>query len=759
MRAGTLAFAAGVLLLVRLPALPDPFLVQFLPVLLLAATARSRVLRWPALAACGFLWALLRAALILQGDLPPALEGRDLRLEGVVASLPEGDGLKTRFRFEPVRAPEAWRRPGTVRLNWYGEAPDLEPGQRWRLTVRLRRARGFMNPGGFDYERWLFRRGIRATGYVRAYAPNRLLGEAPGYAVTRLRHRLSGAIEHALGGHPQLGTVKALAIGARDRIREEQWDVLRATGTGHLMAISGLHVGLVAGAAYALARGLWSWCPGAALRLAAPRFAALAGLLAAAGYAALAGFSVPTQRALVMVAVVMGAVLLRRNARPSASLAAALALVLILDPFAPLGAGFWLSFAAVALILFGMSGRLGARGVWWRWGRVQVLVGLGLLPCTLALFGEHPLVGPLANLVAVPWVSVTAVPAVLAGTAVLAPWPELGAGLLGLGAGALALLWPYLEMLEGLGAVYRPSGAPSLWAVLAALPGVAWLLMPRGTPARWVGLAWLLPLVLAAPERPGPGVAHLTLLDVGQGLAAVVETRSHVLVYDTGPRYGPTFDAGRAVVVPFLRRRGIASVDRLVVSHGNTDHAGGLQGVMAGVQVAEVVSGEALPGLLARSCHPPLRWRWDGVDFRVFAAAVSAQGNDASCVLHVQGAGGGILVPGDIERAAEAALVRRWGARLKADVLVVPHHGSRTSSTRAFLQAVAPRMALISSGYRNRFEFPHPDVMARYRGHGIALYGTARHGAISLRIHPERGVVGPELHRREARRFWHAAAD
>lgn len=763
MRSGTIAFACGVLALCQLRALPDPFVLELLPLALALAAVQPRW-RWAALAAGGFLWGVLRAGLILNGDLPAQLEGKDVLMEGTISSLPVSDGVRTRFRFTPQRVlrPEGvWPAPGLVRLSWYDDAPALGPGERWRLTVRLKRPHGFMNPGGFDYERWLFQARIRATGYVRARAAHRRMGVASGYAVERVRHHLAGHIEAALGAHPQAGPVKALSIGARDRISERQWAVFRATGTGHLMAISGLHIGLISGVAFWLAR--WAWALGgrSTLLVAAPRVGAIAGLLAALAYAALAGFSVPTQRALVMVAIVMSALLLRRRVRPTVSLAWALLLVLALDPFAVLAPGFWLSFGAVAAILFGMSARVGARSLWWRWGRVQCVVALGLLPLTLLFFGEHPVAAPLANLIAVPWVGLVVVPVILAGAALSLAAPGPGGMVLGWGAEGLGLLWPLLQWLSDLDLVYR-APAPPAWTLVAAVIGAVWLLLPRGAPARWLGGVWLLPLVLSAPARPAPGEMRVTLLDVGQGLAAVIRTRGHVLVYDTGPRYSARFDAGEAVLVPFLRHRGIRAVDRLVLSHGDNDHAGGARTLLREVTVREIVANTPAPGGAGARppvpCRAGLRWHWDGVDFRVLhpPAGHAARDNDGSCVLRASAPGGSILLPGDIERAAEAALVRNAGGGLASDVVVIPHHGSATSSSESFLRAVRPRYGLLAAGYRNRFGFPHPQVAARYREHGVAVYDTARHGALTLVVAPG-GVRAPRAYRPGVRRFWHHA--
>lgn len=757
MRTGTLAFFAGVLLVLQLADLPDPRLALLLPAVLTLAVA-NRYARLPALAVAGFLWGVLRADLSLSGGLPQNLEGRDLTLVGTVASVPEREDRALRFELRVERVEgggDDWDLPVRVRLDWYDPAPVLVPGERWRITARLRRPKGLSNPGGFDYEAWLLLRGLRATGYVRRAPADASLGGPRGAPVNRLRAELAARIDRALGAHPHRGVVKGLVVGLTGEVSDRHWEVFRATGTTHLMAISGSHVVLVAAVAYAAVRWLWAAAGHAALWLAAPRVAAVCALLAAAGYAALAGFSVPTQRAVVMA----GVVLLARTwwGRLSAAHALALALlgVLLTDPLSPLAPGFWLSFLAVGVLLLISAERTGRAGPWRRWGRPHLLVAVGLLPITLAVFGENPWLGPVANAVAVPWVGLAVVPGALLGSAVVLAWPAAGAALLELSALAMDGLWSLLTALASLAWTYRGPVHPSVAALAAAGVGVLVALLPRGVPGRWVGLVGLLPLLSPHLPRPVTGEVWLTLLDVGQGLAAVVQTAGHVLVYDAGPRYGPGRDAGSTVVVPFLRRQGLGQVDVLMLSHPDSDHVGGAASVLRGVHVLDL-RGSPAPGREAdRGCAAGEVWTWDGIRFRVLhpLAGSGHAGNDASCVLRVETAGGALLLPGDVEARAEAELVVA-GADLRAEVLVAPHHGSRGASSPAFVAAVAPRHALFATGYRNRFGFPAPQVLARYRAAGAEVHDTARTGAIQVRLDGEGGIA-IQHYRAEHRRFWH----
>ncbi|MFP4606560.1 MAG: DNA internalization-related competence protein ComEC/Rec2, partial [Thiohalospira sp.] len=715
MIAGTLAFIAGVGAVHLLPALPSwwgPWLLSGLLVPLL-----PRAVALPLLAGLfGFGWSLWQAA--TPAPLPAELAGEEVRLVGEVVGLAEPDGRRTRFLFRVQRALVDGRPvavAGRVRLDWYGETPALHPGQRLGLTARLKQPRRFANPGGFDYAGWLYREGITATGWVRsapvAHHPS---GAAP---VDRLRATLGERLASTLPpGAEAPGLLRALALGDRRDITDEQWSTLLATGTNHLVAISGLHVGLVAGLAWGVTRRLWPRVPGLAAVLSAPRAAVLMGGLAATAYAALAGFAIPTQRALAMLLVAGLLLWWYRPARPAHGLAAAAWLVLLLDPRAVLAPGFWLSFAAVAVILYALDGRLRRSGPVGDALRIQVVVSLGLVPLLVGLFGEASLAAPLANLVMVPLVGLAVVPLVLAGMVLLLPWPAAATLLFTIADGLLATAWPLLEGLASVPALqFTGTALPAAVLVMAAA-GMAWLAGPRGLPGRPAAVALMLPLVFWDPGRPPAGEVRITVLDVGQGLAAVVRTRDHTLVYDAGPHYGGDFEAGSAIIAPYLAAQGVHRVDTLVVSHGDRDHAGGAPGLRSAEEVERVVAGE--PGALeggAEPCPEHRRWSWDGVELAL--AAGRGEGNAASCALRVEAGGHSALFTGDRGRAGERALLEReeW---FPVDWLLIPHHGSTTSSSPALLEAARPRRAALSVGHDNPHGHPDAAVMDRYRGRG-----------------------------------------
>jgi competence protein ComEC len=773
MRSGTIAFLFGILAVHWLPTLPDSAFVQFLPVCLLAACLNKR-LRPACLFLAGLLWCTLRAQLAVAEILPGDLSGVDLLAEGVVIGVPHGDGVRTRFEFVVETldflpragtrgAREGGKPPefrGKTRLSWYG-GPKLRPGERWRLEVRLKAPRGFMNPGGFDYERWLFLRGIRATGYVRRGGEARRISPGRRWNIDGWRQRIADRIDVAIPDRQVSGIVAALAVGVRDGISARQWSVLRNSGTAHLMAVSGLHVGMVAALAYLIASLAWSRFSSLCLWLPAPRVAAVAAMAAGLVYAGMAGFSLPTQRALILLGVLMWCRINNRSTAFSVALSVALGGVLVVDPFSVLGPSLWLSFGAVTVLAFGMMGRSHGDGsyrpgaIWWRWGRAQWLAAIGLAPIIIASFGQQPLLSPIANVVAIPWTGFLVVPGAIAGAFLAILWPAAGARVLGWTADLLDLLWPLLAQLADTGFVLAPLQLIPTWALLAGVIGALMVTLPKEMPARWLGVLWMLPLVGLGLPAPAKDQLWFTVLDVGHGLAAVIRTRNHTLVFDTGPRYRGGFDAGRSIVAPFLRSQGVARVDMVIVSHSDADHAGGLAGLLSQVPARRVL-GE--PGAAyGDACGEGPPWHWDGYEFKLLhpGGASTPPGNDSSCVLQVRGPGGVILLAADIEAAGEAALIGRYGDRLASDILVAPHHGSRTSSTPAFVQRVRPRFVLFSNGDRRRPWFPHPRVEERYRAYGARTLDTVSQGAISFVLEADGSLSAPSAYRQHAARYWH----
>lgn len=612
------------------------------------------------------------------------------------------------------------------------------------------------NPGGFDFERWLVEHRILATGHLRRGEPPERLDAGPGpYRLDRARQWLAEHLKTHIDETRTRALIQALVVGERAGLGTDVWEVLTRTGTNHLVAISGLHVGLIAGGVFFLVRWLWSRFPRLVFALAAPRAAAIAAILAALGYAALAGFAISTQRALVMIMVVLVALLRGRTLRPYHALALALIGVLLIDPMAMLSAGFWLSFGAVAVLVFSFAHRLPGRDPWTRWGRAQWVVAIGLLPLLLLLFGRASVISPLVNLIAVPIFSTLLLPLVLI-SSLLSLLPGL----------ALPMQWTAQLLgwcLDGLtwlavlpwAAVTLP--ARPTWVLLAGAAGVFLLLAPRGLPGRWLGILLCLPMLLLQAPRPPPGEAWVTLLDVGLGLAAVIRTSEGTLVYDTGPSFPGGFDTGSAVVAPYLASHGVKRIERLVISHADRDHAGGLVGLAERIPIDELLSGE--PARLDRPdalpCRAGMQWEWSGVSFQILhPAAATWRGNNASCVLRVEAAGRALLLTGDIESRVERRLARELGTALTSDILVAGHHGSKTSTHPDLLDAVAPALVLYASGYANQFGFPSAEVRARVAARGITQLDTGLVGAIELRLGAAGEIAGPWTWRARAGRSW-----
>ena len=750
-----LLFLSGVIICTRLPVLPHFwFSFGFLPVIYLAW--KYHRFSNPGYILSGFLWTLFNAHLLLQHELLPREEGKTLYAEGMVISLPETNAKSIRFNFRIDELMDKGRpvksNPGKVRLSWYKGHQPLQPGERWRLKIRLKRPHGFMNPGGFDYESWLFQNRLRATGYVVDDEGNTRLNEAAGYNPDFVRFVIGNKIREALPPDKLAGFIPALAIGDRSGLSDAQWRVLTATGTNHLIAISGLHIGLVAGFAYLLTLPAWGW-----LRISVPaiRLAAAGAMFTALVYALLAGFSLPTQRALVMVWVYFGMKLYDRRIISSDVLGIALFAVLIRDPFAPMSASFWLSFGAVAVILYGISYRVQPRRPRLQeWGRVQYIVSMGLAPALALYYQQIPIFSLFANMLAVPWVSFIVIPLILGGCLLLFIQVEW---LLELALTSLQVLWWTLNLFMQWEFQLLPVARPGLMTMIIVSAGILILLLPRGITPRWLGLIWLIPLFF--PHKPGLsfGEAGMTVLDVGQGLAVVVSTQKHNLLYDTGPAYASGFNTGTAVVLPYLRSSGINALDLLVQSHGDNDHIGGLKGLIGEIPISRILT--SVPGRIphqqVRDCRDGQSWYWDGVYFQVLhpAEAMNLSANDRSCVVRISARDLTLLLPGDIEKRAERSLVQRHGAGLQSDVIVAPHHGSKTSSTREFIRAVSPDIAIIPAGYRNRFNLPNQDIISRYRKHGASLLNTAESGAI--RVSATEAGIQVMTHREKQRRFWH----
>ena len=702
----------------------------------------------------GLVWALGFASFHLADNLSAAMERKDVLVEGTIMDIPSPfeEGLRFVFQADAIREPKDAKLPGQFRLSWYKKDAQVKAGERWRLRVRLKRPHGFLNPGGMDYELWMFAQGIRANGYVREDAQNQQLADASPLSPQGFRQALYDKLANTLAGRDMAGIVIALVMGSENAISTAQWEVLRRTGTAHLVAISGSHISLISGLVFLWVRLACAWM--GIMRLSPQTIAAAAAFGAALLYSALADFAIPTQRALIMIFIVMVGIITQRNVRPVPTLALALLAVSWVDPLAGLAPGFWLSFGAVALILLVIAGRLRPSGWGFELWQINWATSLGLAPLLLIFFQQVSLISPLANLFAVPTIGLVLTPVCLVGALLLVTIPAAGEFVLHWAETLLGWIWWVLQMLSDLPWAQWQHSAPPFWTLPFALLGAALLLAPKGIPARGLGLVLLIPALTVVPQPPPEGHFRLTLLDVGQALAVAVQTHAHSLVFDTGARLGKNFDAGEAVVEPFLRQQGLNSIDALVVSHGDNDHIGGANSLLRAYAIANIYT--SVPALLpapVEPCRAGQTWQWDGVLFEMLSPfGTLGNENDNSCVLRVSSPFGSAMMTGDIEQGAESRMVGQYGDNLRTDILIAPHHGSKTSSSADFIAAVKPAFVFIPIGYLNRYSFPHPEVLKRYQAIHALVLDSAHSGAITVEL----GTFPPESYRATHGKYWNA---
>ena len=739
MYTGMFALAAGLITLRFLPVLPSAgWLLLMLAAAVLLLASRARPL---GLFILGLAWACVQGQRALDDRLADSFDGRTFWVEGRVIGLPQQGENSVRFELQGAKSRHG-PLPATIRLSWYG-GPSVNSGERWRLLVKLKKPKGLLNPQGFDFEAWLLAQRIGATGTVKQ---GQLQAKASHAWRDGLRQRLL-----RVDANGRAAWLAALVMGDGSGLSRDDWTLLQATGTVHLLVISGQHIGLLAGLIYGfialLARyGLWPrffpWLP----------WACALAFVGATGYGLLAGFEVPVQRACVMLGLVLAWRLWFRHLGVWLPFMLALNAVLIVEPLASLRAGFWLSFSAVAVLLFTFSGRLGAWG--WRamWLRPQGLIALGLFPMLWILDLPISLTGPLANLVAVPWISLAVLPTALLGTLLL-PVPWLGEKLLWVSGGLIDLLVQGLSLLAGVVTPWLPESVPFyIWLLSAA--GAVILLLPAGFVLRPLGWPLVLLAVFVPREQIPHGQVEVLQLDVGQGLAIALRTRNHTLLYDAGPKFG-SLDQGERVVVPVLRSLGVGKLDLMLLSHADSDHAGGALAVQRGVDVARVIGGDVsglAEQLRAQPCVSGETWEWDGVSFSLWQWSGAKDSNQKSCVLQVQANDERLLLTGDIDANAERDLLRSPLA-VPTQWLQAPHHGSRTSSSMVFLKALAPARVLISRGHGNSYGHPHPQVIARYNALGVQVLDSAEQGAIRFRL----GGFAEAQGMRDQRRFWRSS--
>ena len=772
------AFLVGTCSLVTMPSLDRAYFFAAIfafVLLLLMLLKKYRLVGLFFLA--GYVWAGVFTAQQLFSSLPHELAGKTITVEGFVEGLPEREGRIVRFNLNVFWSETGNVRPikGRIRVSDYRkQSINPQPGEAWKLLLRVKPVHGFANPAGFDYEKWLFNHKIIATAYIRQpkagdRASGRVNHRLPNLdqpaEIDHFRLAIARQIDISLSGSALRGIITALATGDRRAISTQQWLVLQKTGTSHLMAISGLHVGMVAGLAFFVFRYFWSCFPVLALSLSAHKAAALAALVFALFYSLLAGFSLPTQRALLMLAVFSIAVISGRNVRALDVFSLSLFMILLIDPLAILSAGFWLSFSAVAMILyivlFHQHKRNWAKKRVFKVVSLQWKLSLMMAPLSLLFFQQIPLAGPIANIIAIPVVALLIVPLVLFASL---SFLLIGAGVIEQHAYQLAnfllhQLWSLLEILAASTDLVNFSPDTSTAAITGLLFAILIIILPAGLQVRKLAAIGLLLFFFPLHAETRHGEFRMILLDVGQGLSAIIKTQRHSLLFDTGARFSKKFNAGDAVILPVLKTLSINKLDKLLISHGDNDHSGSLEAILAGINVQQVMTNEDIPNDKSADydvapCVAGRQWNWDGVAFKILHPQEDApvSGNNASCVLKITSDFGSVLLPADVEKEAELSIASSYNGELKSSILVAPHHGSKTSSSEAFLQAVSPELVLIPAGWMNRYHHPSKEVVSRMTERGIAQVSTGECGAIDVNVR-QRGVM-IETYRHKSRKIW-----
>jgi competence protein ComEC len=775
-----------------LPNIPHACILGILCLLIFLFLKYKKHVSFLWIIAAGFLFCLSESQSVIKSRIPKELEGVPLIIIGRIINIPENEMRNNHFEFliEKIQSDHhvSWPMPKKIRLSWYTSQdvpqPNLTIGQKWQLQVKLKQPRSTYNPNSFDYEAWLFFHKITAVGSIINQASNVKLADAfYQNPFGQLRQYIQNNLQQALTNNNNIGLIEAIAIGVRSQVTAEQWRIMQATGTNHLVAIAGLHIGFVFIFIYKLIKFIWRRIPWLLLWCTAHEAALFGALFVVCYYSALSGFALPTQRALIMLSITLIASLLRRNVPSWQALSAALLIVLFFDPLAVFSESFYLSFVAVAVIIFAMSNKKN-KSHWRQALYTQWVIALGLAPITLYFFHQISLINLIANSIAIPWIAFIALPLILLGIFVLPMSHAIAFFLWKLSAKSLFFYWPMLDFLAQLDRL-QYAVMPALHHVLLAILGILLFLLPKGFPCRYLGLLTFLPLIFS--PSPSPSIKlntfQVTQLDVGQGLSTMIQTARHSLIFDTGPRLSDAYDMGQSVVVPALLAKQIHNLDALVISHGDNDHSGGAQAILRALPVTLLLTSvpkkysdlpKQLPyhpqvnnkwvKLLQRhwlkptiiNCQSGQHWRWDGVDFMMLSPQLDHLKNSAnnqSCVLKINNTFHSILLTGDIEKPTEKILLLQKNF-LRSDIIVAPHHGSKTSSSKAFILAVQPEWVFYATGYHNRFHFPNQEVVERYHALHAQKIDTADDGQVSVDIPNQECCVKIHKMRVSSRHFW-----
>lgn len=747
----SLAFVAGnlfALQLHQLPTLCTQLLIIVFVVIVKRVFTHHQILTNMLIAlTAGLLWCTWSLMYVNAWVLPLEIEGKPVNIVGRVASIPifKQQALTFQLQLDEIKQANNITRPHQlILISWRYDKTTLNlvhsirVGHQLNLLVTMKRIHGLRNPGGFDYEAWALMHGLRASARVLPSQNNKIVSHDLLFKpLEQLRDKFYLHVQYVLPESNISHWLLALMLGERVNIPQDQWQVLRRTGTNHLMAIGGLHIGMLALIVKSLVSQCWRRIPRLIIIMPAQESSAIAALLAAWLYSLQAGFSIPTQRAAIMLSIFVGIFLQRRRISAWNSWVLTMLLVLLINPLILLSESFWLSFGTIALIIFGMSGRLSPMNLWWQWGRVQWVIAVGLIPWSLLFFQECSLTSSIANSIAIPWLEFLILPFCLLSTICLFIMPWAAKSLLLLAAISLSGLWHILTWIANWPFTVWIKSVPSIWLLLIGCIGCIGLLIPNGIPGRYLAIIWLSYFLCYRAPVPALGDVWLTLLDVGQGLSAVVQTNQHTLVFDAGGKMNESNDLGEQVVVPYLHSMGVNHIDMMIISHGDNDHSGGAAAVLNAFPVSQRRT--SVPGKFfwqSSYCIAGESWQWDNIRFSFLSPFKDTlgQGNDSSCVLLIEQGERSILLPGDIEANAEQTLLQRYKPNKPVTILVAPHHGSKTSSTEDFVNLFHPRYVLYATGNLNRYHFPSDIVIERYKKQQTQQLNTATTGAIQFKM-------------------------
>jgi competence protein ComEC len=688
----------------------------------------------------GMLIAWLHQEYVSPEGMPDAFVIPHALVQGTIASIPVKNSDKTQFHFalEQINNQAA---KGLIQLAWYNHAPPVQAGQRWQLAVKLKKPRNFQNPGSYDYVSSLTARHIHWTGYINGKSNHLITQTHPPLDWLKLRERLGNALTRLAPDKQTLGILEALTLNITTHISQEDWSLFRRTGTTHLFGISGEHIALISGMCFWLIRWFWSRSTRCCLYFPAISVASIGGLLAALFYAFLAGFAPPVQRALIGCFFYTVYCLGKQRLTPWQVWRYALFGVLCLEPHAVFMQGFYFSFMAVACLLLTQQ-RWGLKGYKGNLA-LQLSCLIGLMPLTLYWFSYGSINGFIANLFAIPLVGFLIVPLSLL-TMSVSTW-NWASYLMKPLAWLIGLLFKGLIWTEQFAAINITWVIHSFDYVIALMGALLlWVLLPI-KPFKYLAMLWVLIPLFPARVALKPQEVLLQVLDVGQGLAVTVQTQNHVLLYDTGDQFFQGSDLGKMVILPFYAASGVKKLDKIVISHPDRDHLGGLKSVEAAIPVGELLVNDPAYYHRGLNCHQTEPWIWDGVHFQFLPIKTNFKSkNNNSCILQITNKAGRILLTGDIEQIAEDYLIKTYGNQLVSDVLIVPHHGSKTSSSYRFLLEVSPRYAIASLGFDNRFHFPHAKTLYSMNSLGIPFLRTDDCGMVNIQLNAKGIIEKPQ---------------